>query len=130
MRLPNSFNIIDKTQLRSMVKGVVKAFQINKGSLDIREDKLKEILYDLCIYELKKNRWFYKGLNIPLLQGILKEESKGYSFKQGVREAAPKKDIFTEFDELTLKKVSGFPINLTYYNRLKKDIADGLLRRD
>ena len=118
---PRGSTLIDEEQLKSLIEEIIKSF-LTEGTnnLNISEQKLKDKLYDLCIYELKKRRWFYKGLHNDILIKLQEEITKDYTFNSKIKEFS----LTEEFDDLSWRKINGKTYNKSRYTYLKQKLKD------
>lgn len=100
---PKSFSVINQEKLKELLYSIFSSYvDPESKKVQVTLFELKKQIHYLCVYELKKRRWYFRGLSVDLVQTLLEEVSKGYTFKE-------EKQFFylEEYDQIIKDKVNG-----------------------
>jgi hypothetical protein len=105
---PRSFDIIDRKGLVDVIRVVLNTHTYD-GTNVVRDsyESIKNKIYDITVYELKRQRKYKKGLNHNMMLAILKDLSSDYEFENKEASKEDAEAWSNEYDAIMLKKASG-----------------------
>jgi len=115
---------INKDELRSLIFDIVKVYMDpDNGKLTIEYSSLKDLLYSLVTYELRKLKLYYAGLNLKIIHKFRKEALNELCGEEEFTD--PNKIAEEELDMLAAKLASGEKVNMKRVHSLKRKLSNG-----
>lgn len=100
---PKSFSVINQEKLKDLIFSIFSSYvEPNSKKVQVTLFELKKQIHYLCVYELKKRRWYFRDLSVALVQSLLDAVSNGYIFKKEKFSS-----YLEEYDQIIKDKVSG-----------------------
>lgn len=120
VKIPEGITLIDENKLKDIVRDILIGNKNEENKIPMSKSIFKSIIYDLVIDRFKKDKFYYKGLNLNIIWKQVNILSSDFEFVENnnVLEQEEK-----EFDELCWMKANNKEYPIKRFEFLRKKLC-------